>query len=53
MGEPGSEAGVAEGGEDIHIEYKNNRHLNTNNCKVLQVLTSLKKREKEKQRKVL
>lgn len=25
---------------DIHIEYKNNRHLNTNNLKVLQVLTS-------------
>ena len=41
------ESGRAQGGGDIHIEYKNNRHLNTNNCKVLQVLTSLKKRERE------
>lgn len=52
------ESGRAQGGGDIHIEYKNNRHLNTNNCKVLQVLTSLKKkREREskekKERKVL
>ena len=45
------ESGRAQGGGDIHIEYKNNRHLNTNNCKVLQVLTSLKKRERESKEK--
>ena len=45
------ESGRAQGGGDIHIEYKNNRHLNTNNCKVLQVLTSLKKKRESKEKK--
>lgn len=36
---------------DIHIEYENNRYLNTNNRKVLQVSTFLKK-IKKKQRQV-
>lgn len=32
---------------DIHIEYKNNRHLNTNNCKVLQILIFFTNEKKE------
>lgn len=35
---------------DIHIEYKNNRYLNTNNRKVLQVSTFFEKRERNKDR---
>lgn len=33
---------------DIHIEYKNNRYLNTNNRKVLQVSTFFEKIERNK-----
>lgn len=35
---------------DIHIEYKNNRSLNTNNRKVLRVSTSFEKVERNKDR---
>lgn len=36
---------------DIHIEYKNNRYLNTNNRKVLQVSTLFEKKiERNKDR---
>lgn len=35
---------------DIHIEYKNNRYLNTNNRKVLQVSTFFEKTERNKDR---
>lgn len=33
---------------DIHIEYENNRYLNTNNRKVLQVSNFLEKKIKKK-----
>lgn len=35
---------------DIHIEYKNNRYLNTNNRKVLQVSTFFEKIKRNKDR---